>query len=181
MSELLRQWWPILPSTVVMRCEAFERCGGFCEDYRGAAGHEDVDLWLRARDLGEFIYLDRPLVRYHVGSAGDPMLRYQDNFELFTLRTRARYGGRSRRLLLAMRSGYANAFAYRGLRAMGQGDIAGARRSFRKALGYRPLGIKNALRLARTFLPLSIARLLSGRTARADHPIGRGVADNTAE
>jgi glycosyltransferase involved in cell wall biosynthesis len=29
MDEMLREWWPILPSSVIVRRDAFDRCGGF--------------------------------------------------------------------------------------------------------------------------------------------------------
>jgi len=166
MTELLREWWPILPSTVVMRRSIFEQCDRFCEEFRGAAGHEDVDCWLRARELGEFVYVNRPLVRYHVNLGGDQMLKYQNNFALFTLRVRQRYGSHGRPLLRAMRQGYVAAFGHRGLAAMHVGDMAAARRDFLRALRYDPTHSKTVLRLARTFLPKSLAQALTGRTQR---------------
>ena len=52
MDELLHEWWPILPSTVAIRRDAFERCGRFCEEFRGAAGHEDVRLLAARAGVG---------------------------------------------------------------------------------------------------------------------------------
>jgi glycosyltransferase involved in cell wall biosynthesis len=43
------------PSAVLMRRLAFERCGGFCDEL---PPWEDTFLWLLARELGEFIYVD---------------------------------------------------------------------------------------------------------------------------
>jgi glycosyltransferase involved in cell wall biosynthesis len=164
LAELLRGWWPILPSSVVVRRDAFERCGRFCEEFRGAAGHEDVDCWLRLRELGEFVYLDRALVRYRVDPDAAEMLKYENNFTLFAQRVRDRYGARGRPLLRAMRRGYVSAFGYRGLVALRAGDRRGARQAFFRALGYAPLDPQTLLRLGRTFLPASLARSLSGNS-----------------
>ncbi len=169
MDELLHEWWPILPSTVAIRRDAFERCGRFCEEFRGAAGHEDVDCWLRARELGEFIYVNQPLVRYRVNPDAAQMLKYQSNFTLFARRVRNHYGARGRPLLRAMRRGYVTAFGYRGLVAMRDGDMRTARRAFLGALSYAPLHLKTTLRLARTFLPVSLARALSGSSRPRRH------------
>jgi glycosyltransferase involved in cell wall biosynthesis len=169
MNELLREWWPILPSAVTLRRDAFERCGRFCEEFRGAAGHEDVDCWLRLRELGEFVYVSQSLVRYHVDPDAAQMLKYQSNFTLFARRVRKRYGARGRPLLRAMRRGYVTAFGYRGLLALRAGDPRTARRAFLRALGYAPLNLKTALRLARTFLPQALARALSGERRRRRH------------
>jgi glycosyltransferase involved in cell wall biosynthesis len=49
MDEMLAAWWPIVPSTVVMRRTAFVACGGFCEQFK-VPGYEDPDLWIRARN-----------------------------------------------------------------------------------------------------------------------------------
>jgi glycosyltransferase involved in cell wall biosynthesis len=165
-AEMLQEWWPILPSTVVIRRDAFEHCGRFCEEFRGAEGHEDVDCWLRVRELGEFVYVDRPLIRYRVNPDSAQMLKYQNNFALFARRVHNRYGTRGRPLLRAMRQGYVTAFSHRGLTAMRNGDIAEARRAFIRALGYRPLNLRTSLRLVRTFLPPSLARALSGESHR---------------
>jgi GT2 family glycosyltransferase len=170
MADLLDKWWPIIPSTVVVRRAAFDRCGRFCEEFRGANGHEDVDFWLRVRELGDFIYLDRPLVRYRVNSAGDQMLKYQTNFALFSRRVAERYGRRGRPLLHAMRHGYATALSYRGLIALHAGDRATARNAFLSALAYHPWHLRTTLRLARTFLPPSLARALTGSSRRLRKP-----------
>ena len=162
MAELLREWWPILPSTVTLRSDAFVRCGRFCEEFRGAAGHEDVDCWLRARELGAFVYVAQPLVRYRVDPETTPMVKYHNNFALFARRVRSHYGAQGRPLLRAMRRGYVTAFGHRGLLAMRAGDKPAARRAFLRALGYAPLKLKTVLRLGRTFLPWSLARALSG-------------------
>ena len=61
MEELLARLWPIVPSTVVMRREVFNRIGGFAP---AIAGCEDIFFWLIAREQGEFRYLPEKLARF---------------------------------------------------------------------------------------------------------------------
>ena len=63
MDEMLARIWPITPSTVVMRRDAFDRAGGFCEQLISA---EDIHFWLLMREQGHFIYLPERLVRFHL-------------------------------------------------------------------------------------------------------------------
>ena len=164
MSELLTRWWPILPSAVVMRRNSYEICGGFCERFRRS--YEDVDLWLRAREQGNFIFLDARLLKYRTTPVSERMEKYEDDYAVFVQRVRERYGARARALLRATRHAYVSALGHSGLIAMRDGDVAAAREKFLRALRYDPTHLKTALRLARTFLPKSAARALSGRTRR---------------
>jgi len=164
MNELLARWWPILPSTVMMRRTVFQACGGFGEGYRRA--YEDADLWLRVRETGRFIFVREALVRYHVTMTGERMRKYQGDYALFARRISERYGGRARELLRSTRKAYASTLGYRGLVAMREGDRPGARRALIEALRYDPWHPRNTLRLARTLLPWPIARLLAGQTGR---------------
>jgi glycosyltransferase involved in cell wall biosynthesis len=57
----------IPPSAVLMRRSVLERCGGFCEELHGRSGeYSDTYLWLLARELGEFIYVDELLTSKRV-------------------------------------------------------------------------------------------------------------------
>jgi glycosyltransferase involved in cell wall biosynthesis len=162
MADLLDQWWPILPSTVMIRRATFEYCGGFFEGYRRA--YEDADLWLRARELGDFAYVAEALVVYQTTSIAARMDRYEADYAVFRERVQARYRRRARALLRATRKAYVSSLGHRGLLAMAHGDRAAARAAFIGALSYNPLHVRTALRFARTFLPFSIARALSGRS-----------------
>jgi glycosyltransferase involved in cell wall biosynthesis len=168
MAELLRQWWPILPSSVVIRRAAFVQTGGFCEGFRRS--YEDVDLWLRARELGEFTYIAAPLVKYRTSPIAERMERYEDDYATFRRRVRERYGGSARKLLAATQQAYVSSLGHRGLLAMQTGDRTQARRLFTRAFRYNPVSVKNNLRLLRTFLPSRIFQALSGRTARPKSP-----------
>jgi glycosyltransferase involved in cell wall biosynthesis len=163
MAEMLERWWPIIPSTAVMRAATFAACGGFVEEFRAAA-YEDPFLFLVAREHGEFAYVSERLVQYRWESPGVRMEKYQRYSEVFIRRVRERYGTAARGLMRGTRRAYASALGYEGLIAMRSGDLPTARRHFARAWRERPLDFKSALRLARTFLPLRLARALSGRT-----------------
>ncbi|MBF6569700.1 MAG: glycosyltransferase [Candidatus Binataceae bacterium] len=158
MSDLLERWWPILPSTAVVRRRIFDQVGGFFAPMRS---YEDMDFWLRAREVGEFEYLPRALAIYRVTPAAERMVKYEQSYELFVQRVSDRYGSAVRPLIRAIRHAHATALGARGLIAIRRGDLAAARRSFIRALRYEPGNLRNGLRLLRSFLPLPLARALS--------------------
>jgi glycosyltransferase involved in cell wall biosynthesis len=164
MAELLARWWPILPSTVMMRRGTFEACGGFCERYRRA--YEDVEMWLRARERGHFIFVAEPLVRYRVTPISERMRKYEADYAVFTGRIAERYGRGANGLLHATRRAYASALGADGLTALRGGDRPAARRALISALRYDLWHWRNVFRLARTLLPPRLARMLSGRSGR---------------
>jgi glycosyltransferase involved in cell wall biosynthesis len=163
MAEMLERWWPIIPSTAVMRAATFHACGGFVEEFRSAA-YEDPYLFLVAREHGEFAYVPERLVRYRCESPSVRMEKYLRYREVFIRRVRERYGAAARGLIRGTRRAYASALGYEGLIAMRSGDRLEARRYFASALREQPLDLKTALRFARTYLPAKLARALSGRT-----------------
>lgn len=161
MTDLLTRWWPILPTNVVMRRSVFDACEGFREDLDA---YEDVYLWLRVREHGEFEYIAEPTVRYRITPITERMPKYEDDYLTFARRVRERYGRRARALLRSTRHAYVNAFGYRGLTAMREGDFVAARRAFARALRYEPFNRRNAMRFLRCYLPHSVAQALTGRT-----------------
>ena len=163
MSEMLKRWWPIIPSTAVMRVATFKACGGFVEEFRSAA-YEDPFLFLTAREHGEFAYVPERLVRYRYESPGARMQKYSGYREIFIRRVQERYGRAAHGLIRGTRRAYASALGYEGLIAMRTGDRRAARGYFARSLRERPLDFKTVMRFARTFLPLKLARALGGRT-----------------
>jgi glycosyltransferase involved in cell wall biosynthesis len=172
MDEMLTRWWPIVPSTVVIRRSAFEACGGFCEEFK-TPGYEDPDLWIRARQYGEFIYLPEKLAYYATNERrAERMEKYVSSRALFFRRLRQLYGHRADELIRSTMRNYTNWLSYQGLLAMQRRDPAAARVYFARILRQQPTHLKSALRLVRTFLPAPVARALSGRTAGAKPPPG---------
>lgn len=158
LQELLTEWWPILPSTAIMRRDVFEKCGGFPEALRS---YEDPYLFLRAREHGDFVYIAEPLVRYRRLAVGRRMEKYAPYQDLFIQMLHARYGRAARARIRNTRKAYSSALGHQGLIALRQGDRHFARQSFVKALQRDPLSARTALRLLRSFLPQSLARALS--------------------
>ena len=137
MAEMLDCWWPIIPSTAVMRTATFQTVGGFVEEFRLAA-YEDPFLFLIAREHGEFAYVPERLVHYRYESPGVRMEKYLRSREVFLRRVTERYGAAARGLIRGTRRAYASALGYEGLMAMRAGDLTAARRHFICALRERP-------------------------------------------
>jgi glycosyltransferase involved in cell wall biosynthesis len=166
MHEMLTRLWPIVTSTVVMRREAFQACGGFSEEFK--FGYEDPDLWIRAREQGHFIYVPEPLTYYTlIEERSERMEKYLTSQAVFFRRLRQRYGVAAEELIRRTVHSYTNWLGYQGLLALRAGNRAEARRYFARILRRQPTHLKSALRYIRTFLPAPIARALSGRTAGA--------------
>jgi|YelNatPaOPRAMG01_1025707.scaffolds.fasta_scaffold09899_2 glycosyltransferase involved in cell wall biosynthesis len=163
LDDLLERWWPILPSAVVMRRDVFERCGGFCEEFR-APGYEDPWLWLLAREHGDFRRVHQALVLYRTARQPERIEKYAAGFRVFARLVKQRYGPRGAALVRHFRDSYVSALGYRGLLAMSRGDKRGARHAFLRALNYDPFSARTMLRMARTFMPLRLARAMTGRT-----------------
>lgn len=166
MREMLTRWWPILPSTAVIRRAAFIASEGFCPDFR-RPGWEDAEFFVRLREQGEFVYLPEALVLYHATMNSERAARYAENLGIFEARISARYGVAGRPLLRESRRFAARSLAFKGLVEMGQGHRAQARRSFLWALRLSPAQTRNLPRLLRTLLPAAWARALSGRTGQS--------------
>jgi hypothetical protein len=77
---------------------------------------------------------------------------------------RERYGVSADRLLAARARANRSILGYIGLRALRDGDRKMAREAFRRAMQTNPRRVKSILRYLKTYLPLRIARALSGRT-----------------
>jgi len=170
MADLLERWWPILPTTAVVRRKTFEACGGFVEEFRSAA-YEDPWFFIVAREHGEFLYVPDRLAYYTIEPPAVRMEKYLRAQDLFISRVRSRYGAAARGLIRSTRHAYVSALGYEGLLAMRAGETAAARRYFIRAIRHQPSDLRSALRLLRTFMPPRIARALGGRTARA--PLNR--------
>src|SRR6266404_4569528 len=96
MDEMLTRIWPITPSTVVMRRDAFDRAGGFCESLISA---EDIHFWLLMREQGDFIYIPDKLVRFTFGQLYPKVLNRDIGPDAIVSLIRTRYGSRADRLV----------------------------------------------------------------------------------
>jgi glycosyltransferase involved in cell wall biosynthesis len=166
LDEMLSRLWPIMPSAVIMRRSTFDACGGFSEEFR-SYGFEDVIFWLRVREQGAFHYLSECLVKWRFSLFPSPLKtrwRKPEACITFDRILRERYGISSDRLLAARARANRSILGYIGLRALRVGNRASAREAFRRALQMKPTRVKSLLRYLKTYLPLGMARALSGRT-----------------
>ncbi len=163
MDDMLTRIWPITPSTVVMRRDAFDRAGGFCESLISA---EDIHFCLLMREQGDFIYLPDKLVRFTFGQLYPKVVNRDIGPGAIVDLIRARYGRRADGLVKDFIRHRVRMIANAGVIEMSRGNLAGARRCFVRVLRYDKFHLKSYLRIVRTYLPKSIAQALSGRAAR---------------
>ncbi len=135
MREMLERRSEILPSTVVMRREVFERCGGFCEQFFPNC-FEDPYLWILAREHGEFIYIPDCLATYRMRDrkiSGS----YLRNGRLFLKLVQERYGSKAEKLLAETRNHLAVVALQEALKLVNDGELREARFWLREALRFR--------------------------------------------
>jgi hypothetical protein len=155
--------WPITPSTVVMRRDAFDRAGGFCEQLISA---EDIHFWPLMREQGNFIYLPDRLVRFTFGQLYPKLVNRDIGPAPLVGLLRERYGTRADGLVNSFIRHQVRMIANAGVIEISRGNLVGARRCFLQVLRYDRLHFKSYLRIARTYLPESARRALGGRAAR---------------
>jgi len=165
MDEMLSRIWPITPSAVVMRRDAFDRAGGFCEELISA---EDIHFWLLMREQGHFIYLPDRLVRFTYGQVFPKVLNRDIGPTAIVDLIRERYGRRADGLVKDFIRHRVRMIANAGVIEMSKGNMQGARRCFIRVLQYDPLYVKSYLRIARTFLPAPVRRALGGKASRGE-------------
>ncbi|MBV8138498.1 MAG: glycosyltransferase family 2 protein [Deltaproteobacteria bacterium] len=169
LEDLFVSLWPIMPSAVVMRRGVFDAVGGFSEAFRGL-GYEDVFMWMRARELGEFVYLPESLVRWRFSAFPHPLKRVRkerDSAKVFEGLVRERWHRSAARLIKARERAPRSILGYIGLRALAEGNRTTARNAFALAIRFDPWRLRNYMRYLRTFLPVTAARVLSGGSRAA--------------
>jgi glycosyltransferase involved in cell wall biosynthesis len=161
MRDLLTQGCPILPSTVVLPRSIFDLCGVFTLEVRGL-GHEDLYMWLRARELGPFVYVNEPLILYRNATLGHRTVKYEPGRKPFERLVRARYGHRANGLLRVIRRNAALGFLQNSMQQFDSGNLRGALASVAKSLKVEPLYLFRA-EIAKLWLtPRTIPRVIRG-------------------
>lgn len=153
LTELLENWWPIAPSTVTMTRQAFIQSGCFDAQLKA---FEDIDFFLRMRELGEFAYIPEALVRYRVNETTGP---FKWNPDRFIKTVKRRYGARSRKLIQEIHVGLAGAFVSRALDEMESCHRKGAIRCWLKAFRYHPQLVFQAFRPSLIARPQNLRRI----------------------
>lgn len=169
LNDLFVRLWPIMPSAVVMRRGVFDAIGGFSEAFR-TLGYEDVFMWMRARELGEFAYLPEPLVRWRFSAFPHRLKqarKERDSARVFEGLVRERWHRSAAPLIKARERAPRSILGYIGLRALAEGDRTTARKAFALAIRFDPWRLRNYMRYLRTFLPATAARVLSGGSRAA--------------
>lgn len=137
LDDMLLRFMPIARSTVTMRRDAFDRCGGFPEWVRWG---EDMYLWLRMREQGTFEYIGEPLAIYRRTTSPGSEQRYSlEDRERFERLALARFGKRAKPLIRNARAQFASALLDSALRQIESGDRRGALRSWWVLLRCSPL------------------------------------------
>lgn len=168
--ELLTRLWPIMPSAALVRRSAYDKCGGYRDELRGASFRfEDVDFWIRMREQGPFGYIAEPLVTWRFAWFPRQLKRlpdYSKALHVFEAYLQERYGVSAAPLVDARMRAPRSILATIGLKALRDGDRPRARAAFARAIRVDPYRLKNYLRWMRTFLPHRLAQSLSGTRSR---------------
>ncbi len=171
LNELLTQLWPIMPSAAVVRRSAYEKCGGYRDELKGASFRfEDVDFWIRMREQGPFLYIAEPLVVWRFAWFPKKLKKlpdYSKALHVFEKHLQAHYGVSARPLVEARARAPRSILAHIGLKALRDADRARARSAFARAIKVDPYRVKNYLRWMRACLPYALAQRLSGAGNRA--------------
>jgi len=142
----------VLPSSMLVRREAFERVGGFDPQLRG---FEDFDLSARLKRVGRFLFLEQPALCYRVhdqgfsASGGMSIIRSR---ERFLLRMRELYAGRhdKQRLINAM---LADCYSDWGREEIRSGNRREGRKLLLRSIAHDPTKLRTYLRYLRIFTP----------------------------
>jgi hypothetical protein len=166
-AEMLDALWPIMPSGVVIRRGALASVGGYPEPLYA---FEDVYLWLLLREQGPFAYVNEELACWrfaHFPAPLKPPGGQEAAGRIFRQMVMARYGLDPVRHVRARERAPRSILGYIGLEALAHGDRATARNAFMRAISLDPYRVRNYMRLARTVLPATMARALSGKSGKA--------------
>jgi glycosyltransferase involved in cell wall biosynthesis len=177
MNDMLQGHW--VPSdAVIIRRSAFDRCGGFCEEFRGL-GYEDSYLWILAREQGEFVHVPEPLVTCVRASFPVQAVKYGSGLPVFARLMRRRYGKAARKVIDDFRSYFAPGLVQMALLQVDTGDLGGAAHTlsvllrtkpshlFKRDLLVRLLRRRNARRLARALRGCAFRQTEPNLQARA--------------
>lgn len=148
-------WDPcIYPSTTLIRKTAFERVGGFDPEIPWYG--EDIDLMLRLREEGQFLFLEETGTQYRKhssncsGAGTDAMFRCA---EKFFQKLRTRYA-QDRGKVAVLDKFLAQVYSDWGKTKMYSGLHREAQHLFLRSLKYYPWNFKTYSRLARASAPI---------------------------
>ncbi len=160
MEEMLTEpLLPILPSSLVIPREMFERVGGFCEAFRGAGAGEEWSILLFLRELGEFVHVPYKLTLYRAGQSGDRADKYAPNLPIFIALMKQRYGARGKALIRNARNLHCRLMLSKIAHQMSDGDRLGAALALFRIASIRPSYFFSSEFIQRLLLPHNMRRL----------------------
>jgi glycosyltransferase involved in cell wall biosynthesis len=123
LNDLLTQESSLLPSATVVRRWAFERCGGFSEEFKRGDFGEDTFMGLRLREQGEFFHIQQPLTVYHVGDSRAMLDKYPSGYRTLSRLVGARYGRKGRGVISIAHRWYASMLITVGMEHIKKGQV----------------------------------------------------------
>jgi len=162
MDDLLECGWAILPSGTVMPRTVFERCGGFCEEFKRSGGGDDAYMWLMAREQGEFIYIAERLALHFGTPIAELAWKYQAGGQVFERVVHARYGRRAERLLRWNKRYMSALFVASAMSLIDKGDVGRSLSAWIQSVRYRPAILFDPSIVSRLLVPQNLRRLARG-------------------
>jgi glycosyltransferase involved in cell wall biosynthesis len=160
MEELMETWLPpILTSTWVLRKQAFEESGGFCEDFIGGQGFEDSWLLLALRERGEFLYLPKVFTSYRVDETAENADKYNHALVTFISLAKRHYGRKGRVLVRNAKNLQCRFLLTKMAHQMDQGKRLGALLTLARIVKLRPAYLIGAQFVGRLCLPQNTMRV----------------------
>lgn len=159
----------LLTSTVVIRHDIFNQCGGFAAllDVPGC-GFEDLALWLAARERGYFTYVAEPLVYYNQTPFAERAEKYEAGRKPFIRLVRERYGAAAEAMIARINRFAAQSLLRKALLHLDARDLRSALHYAWWSIRVRPtlifeLGIAN-----RIFRASNLQRMLGQTPKKLD-------------
>jgi glycosyltransferase involved in cell wall biosynthesis len=149
----------ISPSTWIIPRAIFERCGGFCESFKGA-GFEDSWMLLLLREMGEFVYVPKKLSLYrrvpHPFEGAD---KYAPGVSTFISFVKKRYGQRGNVLIRDVKMKQCRSLLSKSAHQMNSGDKSGATQSLLRIAKLWPAYFLRSEFRERLLLPQNLKRI----------------------
>jgi glycosyltransferase involved in cell wall biosynthesis len=175
---LMPRLFVIPPSTWLMRRETLARTGGFCEEFKGPGGFDDIWLLMLLRELGEFVYLPVTLTLYRWAEdeAGEDKLvdKYEPGMLVFISLLKERYGIRGKEWIRNTKALQCRALRYRAGRQMSYGDRLGAVRTLGHMFWFWP-GYFLSSAIASFFRRILGVRALPATTGRNGDSVTKSI------
>jgi glycosyltransferase involved in cell wall biosynthesis len=169
MADMLARRSEIFPSTVVMRRNVFERCGGFCERFFPNC-FEDLYMWILAREHGRFIYIPECLASYRMRDWKIPR-NYLRNGDTFLGLVSQRYGRDADGLVKDTRDHLARVALRGALDEMDHGNILGVLSWVQEILHLRPAIFLEPTLISRMAKTHNLRRLFKSLLSSVGHQL----------